>query len=933
MRVGAIDASERMLIDALPDRVAVVDARGRVVVANAAWQRTCGPRRSDGTIADPEGLDYFDRCMASPVGPAGEHAAQVRAGIERVLAGEATTFTHEYPCKSGLDWYRVDVIAVSASAARAMVRHLEITASRRAEAERRASDKLVRVSLEESADAVILHDTDGRVVDLNAAATRHFGWPREVLIGKTPEFFDKRGDRPLVEHIYATLRSGQLCVFETEHTRRDGSVVPVEVRMRAFVMDGREHHISFTYDITARKQAEAALREALERLEKVAARLPGFVYQYRRERDGRTRFPYASEGIRDLFGITPDEAYADPACVFAVVHPDDRAILESSARESLRDLIPWRVSFRLRLADGTVRWVAGNAIPERTPEGATIWHGFVLDITEQRRAEEALRLSDAALRSISQGVVISDTDHRVLSVNPAFTAMTGLTSEELVGQPCTVLLAAQAPDVVAALLAAEARGEEFSREVEDVRKDGTTYWNDLTVTPVKDASGRVTHFVGVSRDISRRKQAEEALLAQRGQLEALVQSRTAELAGARDAAEAASRAKTTFLANMSHELRTPMSGIMGMTDLALRRATDPVQAEYLAKSAQASRHLLAIINDILDLSRIEAGRLDLDPQDFDVRQLVEETLRMQEAAARAKGLAITVQIDPALPERLNADPLRLRQILLNYVGNAIKFSERGEIRVRVGASAIDRDGMTLRMEVEDEGIGIPPEHQPHLFQPFMQADQSTTRVYGGTGLGLAISQRLAHALGGDVGCRSTPGQGSMFWMTARVTHASPADAPATVVEAPDLARLRTFGGRRILLADDQPVAQEVVRLLLEAAGLPTDVVANGAEAVERAATGNYALVLMDVHMPVMDGLEATRAIRRLPQCAELPIVAMTAAVFDVDRERCIAAGMDAHLAKPVSPEDLWRVLLQFLDRDPAALATGPAARATTVAAD
>ena len=447
-------------------------------------------------------------------------------------------------------------------------------------------------------------------------------------------------------------------------------------------------------------------------------------------------------------------------------------------------------------------------------------------------------------------------------------------------------------------------------------KDGDYKWILARGIAVScDATGRPNRLIGTHADITERKRAAMELAQHRDHLEDMVRGRTAELSAARDAAESANRAKSAFLANMSHELRTPMNGIMGMTSLALRLATNPRQLDQLHKSLAASRHLADVINDILDLSKIEADRLVLANADFVVADLIEESVGMHEAAAGDKGLQLDCVIDPALPRALRGDAMRLRQVLLNFLGNAIKFSAQGRIEVRASAVDHDAETMVLRLEVSDQGIGIGVEEQALLFRAFTQVDESSTRRFGGTGLGLVISRRIAELMGGGVGVVSQPGQGSRFWATFRLgTAANVAAVAAAPDEEPVLALRRDFAGRHVLVAEDDPLNREVATSLLESAGLVPLLAGTGAEAVALVARGDCDAVLMDVHMPGMNGLDATRAIRKLPGKATLPIIAMTASAFDEERALCLEAGMTDHIAKPVTPDAFHRCLLAWLRR-------------------
>lgn len=453
------------------------------------------------------------------------------------------------------------------------------------------------------------------------------------------------------------------------------------------------------------------------------------------------------------------------------------------------------------------------------------------------------------------------------------------------------------------------RHQFFSREYRLRNANGDYRWIRDDGSPRYDSCGNFIGYIGFCYDIHESKAIQLELQNHREHLESLVKERTTELEAARYHAESANRAKSEFLANMSHEIRTPLNAIMGMGYLIRQDGVTPGQAEKLAKQDAACRHLLELINTVLDLAKIEANRLKLESIPLTVEQVIDQALSITLSTAQAKGLQIRQRL-ASLPPLLG-DPLRLQQCLLNYLSNAIKFTSQGHIDLEVDCIEETTESVKLRFGVRDTGIGIPVEVQARLFSAFEQADSSTTRHYGGTGLGLVVVRRLAELMGGEAGVVSTPGEGSLFWFTARLSRSKPKDhfkAFQTDYGLPEY----NFPGRTVLLVEDEPINRELGESFLHDLGFEVSTAENGAVAIEMLRQQAYDLILMDIQMPVLDGLEATRRIRKISGCDQVPIIAMTANAFAEDREQSLKAGMNDFLTKPVELPKLAFVISQHL---------------------
>ncbi len=637
-------------------------------------------------------------------------------------------------------------------------------------------------------------------------------------------------------------------------------------------------------------EAQTHSRAYLE-LEKLTGQLPGMVYQYLLRPDGTSCFPYASEGIREVYDVAPADVAHDATPVIERLHPDELDDVMASITISAETLRPWVLEYRYRREDGTYRWLTGRATPERLADGGTLWHGFIHDVSEERETQTRLQL---ALRggglglwdwNVRTGEVYLDRGwHEMLGYEPGELEPVLETWERLVHPE-------DLPNAWALAKRHFADPTQPYRAQSRYRtKDGGWKWIDSSGEVVeRSPDGEPWRMVGVLVDVDETHRVVD------------------ELIDARASAEAASRAKTEFLANMSHEIRTPMTAILGYADLLDDLRLDPAdRLEHAATIRRNGEHLLAILNDILDLSRIEAGKMQMEIMPVKPAEVISAVAELMRVRFEEQGVALELD----LPDRglcVRTDPTKLRQILMNLVGNAAKFTKKGRVTLLMrGADAAD--GRTdLRIEVEDTGIGIAADQLGTLFEAFTQTDTSHSRRFGGTGLGLSICHRLTDLMGGTIEAESQVGQGSTFRVVLRgvevVTSQDPEASPASEQNRADA----SLSGKRILLAEDSPDNQRLVAFHLKKAGAEVVVVDNGRDAVREAEAAlkdgrPFDVILMDVQMPELDGNAATWRLRRTGY--DRPIITLSAHAMADEQNKAFTSGSDGYLTKPIDKDKL-----------------------------
>lgn len=672
----------------------------------------------------------------------------------------------------------------------------------------------------------------------------------------------------------------------------------------------------FVTRISELKQVETEIRAAQQVLQEVTDGIPGAVYRLRHNPDGTLELLFISSGIYALTGLSPGKGAPTFDLLLRQLAYDERASLRNELLASAATLQPVRRDMRIVRPDGVQVWIHSAAAAHvGSRPGEVIWNGYVVDVTERKQLEQALaqtRLHITELAENLPGVVYQSCLHtdgtiEILFNHSAYFQLLGIDHDQPripYRKALEKVLEEDREAVISELTRSAAEMTPMTIEFRVRRHDGLRWIHIEALPRPGGAANIIAVWNAYGLDVTDRRLLE------------------AELESAKEAAEAANRAKSGFLANMSHEIRTPMNAIIGLSHLALRTGPEPRLHDYLYKIESSARSLLRIINDVLDLSKIEAGKLALEHIPYALQEVIAQLHTLASVRAEEKGLEFQCRVAPDTPEHLIGDPLRFGQILLNLASNAVKFTEQGRVVVSIRAARRDEAGRCwLECVVADTGIGMSAAEQAHLFQAFSQADASTTRRYGGTGLGLSITRRLVDLLGGEISCESEPGEGSVFTVCVPMALAETEGKVDTVgTLAPGGTQQRTrslrrgcLQGLRVMVVEDNLINQQVARELMEDVGARVVVAENGAQALQLADASPIDLVLMDLQMPVLDGIAATRELRARGHT--MPILAMTASAMVEDRERCLQAGMNDYIPKPLDVDLMAAALARTLNRN------------------
>jgi PAS domain S-box-containing protein len=758
-------------------------------------------------------------------------------------------------------------------------------------------------------DIIFEHDSNG-LTFVSAAWSRNFGHDIQTSLGRPLRNFVLAGDQTLLDNwlIKTQETPNQSSKIELCLTRHDGQERWVDITGSFNPVDRK--HAGIIRDITEQRDAQMNLIESERRFRELADSAPVMIWVSGRD----TLCNYFNKFWLDFTGRTLEQELGNGWA--EGIHPQDFDPCLETYLNAFEARQSFSMDYRLRRHDGEYRWIKDSGSPRFDGNGSFLgFIGSCVDVTAHKQAEDYFR---RLVEASPIAMVVLDDRGRIELANHNLARMFGYGLPELMGQPVEALIPGRLRqqhvlERQAFTANPNPRQMGMGRKVLGERKDGSTFPAEVGLSPVQINDSQ--HVIAVLVDVTERQLTEQKVLDMNASLEQRVFQRTAEL-------QEASAAKTKFLAHMSHEIRTPLNAVLGLAQLLSRELLEPGQKAMVRHIGEAGELLLHIVNDVLELSKIEAGYLSLESLPFSLSQVLTNVMHMMDGTAANKGLNLRISQQPDLTEGLLGDAMRLEQVLLNLLSNAIKFTDQGEITLKVQVQEADSQLTRLLFEIQDTGIGMDAAAQAKLFQPFSQADDTITRRFGGTGLGLSISKYLVELMGGCMGLTSELGQGSKFWF--EIPFARPDKSSVSAVEpgsdAPPInlppATQGQLSGLRVLIVDDSKINRMVVERALSNERVLTSEATNGQEALDRLreAGAEFDIVLMDIQMPVMDGLAATREIRQDPALSAIPVIALTAGVLPEEREEAFHAGIDDFLMKPVSLDQMKEVLKKYLVR-------------------
>ena len=749
---------------------------------------------------------------------------------------------------------------------------------------------------------VSITDVRGTITYANDKFCDISGYTRAELLGTDHRIINSGvHHKTFFVEMWACITAGKVWHGEVCNRNKSGGLYWVNATIVPLRDDAGKPSlfIAIRTDITERKRMESTIKAAEARLRRITNTVPGVVFQWQVAAH-YNKFTFVSPRVFEILGLTSTAVLQDSVVVFQQMLESDRRDVEAALKDAAERTKVWRGEYRVRLPNDALRWIRAEINPdaERAADGATLFTGIWQDVTELKEA-------DARLREVTENIPVAvfqyydkeDSTLAITFISRAIEDICGLRADEVLQGTVSLVDRVLSEDRAIFMAALGVVNAQAQPQAVDFRMrhrgTGRVVWVHGEAHPRQLPNGNWV-WNGYFTDISASKEV------------------AAELQRAKDEAVAASRAKSDFLANMSHEIRTPMNGVMGMADLLLDTALDSEQSEYVGIVKSSADALLRVINDILDFSKIEAGKLQIEHIPFHLGRTVDETMKVVALRAHDKGLELVCDIAPDVPLDVVGDPGRLRQILVNLVGNAIKFTGSGEVVVRAHCESEDANSMVLHVAVSDTGIGIAPDKVHTIFEAFSQEDSSTTRKYGGTGLGLTICARLVEALGGRIWVESVLGKGSVFHFTVRLG----VDRSL----APTLVPSVGFGGLRMLVVDDNEVNRVVLAKALQNFGIDVYLTDSGPQALQWLAEHGRDrvpcdLVLLDAQMPDMDGFEVAQRLVKLAHCGKLPMVMLSSAGIKGDVQRSRDVGIAGYVSKPVSREELVQLMARVLGMD------------------